>query len=72
MPQVTGTDAKTNVAAAFAASGKGQSFETAAKAFGISAKDGFETAFNMACIKLQTGQLDPARELLLLGLRSGE
>lgn len=70
--QITGTDAKTNVAAAFAASEKGSSFQAAAKAFGISAKDGFETAFNMACIKLQTGELKEAQELLLLGLRSGD
>lgn len=70
--QAASSETKTNIAASYAASNNLQSFEAVSRALGISPKDSFETAFNIACIKLRTGDLQQAQDLLLLGVRSGK
>ena len=70
--QVTAVDAQTNIVAAYTAGGRSREVSVVMDAMKIAAKDGFEVAFNLACSRLLCGQLEEARELLLLALRSGE
>ena len=70
--QVTAVDARTNIVAAYTAGGRSREVSVVMDAMKIAAKDGFEVAFNLACSRLLCGQLEEARELLLLALRSGE
>lgn len=69
--QVSSPELKANIAAAHASRERSGSFEAVEKARGISAKDSFEVAFNLACIRLQAGDLDQASELLQLSIRTG-
>ena len=70
--QVTAVDARTNIVAAYTAGGRSREVSSVMDAMKITAKDGFEVAFNLACSRLLCGQPEEARELLLLALRSGE
>lgn len=68
---VADPEVKTNVLAAHAAAGQAADVDAVSRTLGISAADSFETAFNLACCMLQRGDLDQARDLLLLGIRTG-
>jgi len=70
--QVTSLNVRSNIVAAYTAAGRSAEVEAVTGAMKISANDGFEVAFNLACSTLHCGDFARAQETLLLATRLGE